>query len=66
MTERDIATSEVEAVNGRVQVSANSGDLDIGLLIERGHLCAGVLLTLPQAQQLGRLLLDCSSTKEPA
>ncbi len=51
------SVSEIEAMNGRVQVSSRSCDSKLGLLVERGELFGGVLLSAAQAQELARLLL---------
>jgi hypothetical protein len=57
-----IDPSQVEALNGRVQVSP--GRAHIGLLTERGSLFCGVLLTPSQAKELASVLLDCSRLSE--
>lgn len=47
----------MKALNGRVQVSGLPEDQTIGLLVERGELFGGVLMTPAQAQNLADELL---------
>ena len=48
----------IETMNGRVQVSrANAESDQLGIIVERDGLFGGALLSLPQADQLARLLL---------
>ena len=49
--------AECNAINGRIQVSGQSGDSRIGLLVERGELFGGVLLSASQARVLACQLL---------
>jgi len=55
---------EVEAINGRIQVSGAPDHSHVGVLVERGDLFAGVLLTPPQAKELARVLLERSGLSE--
>ena len=48
---------EVKAENGRVQISSSPDQPRIGLLVERGELFGGVLLSRHQAKKLANLLL---------
>ena len=48
----------MNALNGRVQVSSPAGNATIGLIVERGTLYGGVLLSPSQAQKLARFLLN--------
>jgi hypothetical protein len=54
----DTSLPIIETINGRVQVSATSGESQLGLLVERDDLFCGVLLTPAQAEELARLLLN--------
>lgn len=47
----------MNALNGCVQVSSPAGNATIALIVERGTLYGGVLLSPSQAQKLARFLL---------
>ena len=49
--------SIVETINGRIQVSAVSGESRLGIVVERDDLFCGVLVSDAQAKKLARLLL---------
>jgi hypothetical protein len=42
----------VETINGRIQLSGETGESTVGLLVERDSLFAGTLLSRDQAHQL--------------
>jgi hypothetical protein len=54
----------LSSMNGRIQVSRGGGT--IGLLVERGNLFAGTLLTGAQAEELARVLLTSARLHEAA
>ena len=55
-------TYELNSLNGRIQVS--HGGATIGLLVERGALFGGTLLTPHQAHELAGMLLKCARLHE--
>ena len=61
MTPMDIPLPIIETINGRIQVSAASGESQFGLIVERDDLFCGVLLTPAQAKELASLLLGRDS-----
>ena len=56
----------LETQNGVVQVSPDSGDAAIGLLVQRGALEVGTLLSVSQAQELGRFLFNGDGLRQTA
>jgi len=62
----ETTVAELDAINGRIQVSGRPGDTKIGLLVERDELFGGVLLSPSQARKLACLLLNRSRLDEVA
>lgn len=50
------SVSVVEAINGTIQVSHPAVDSPVGLMLERGGLFCGLVLSPAQARQLAQLL----------
>lgn len=53
-----------KAVNGRIQISAGEGESIAGIIVERGALFGGVLITRDQAREIGSALLNWSHLAE--
>jgi hypothetical protein len=58
--------NEIEALNGRVQISGRPGESHIGLLVERGELFGGVLLDPIQAGEIADNLLKRARLRQTA